>query len=92
MDNDLTQPEMEVILQVPRALFDGVEDHVGIACVESSIQVLWHRNQVKILNPPHLQSRLLACLLKLRMMHHNVWKEKQTDLRKKYRQSRAVLQ
>lgn len=76
MDNGLTQPEVEVVLQVTGALFDGVEDHVGIACVEPSIQVLWHSNQVKILNPPHLQSRLLSCLLKLRMVHHAVCNEK----------------
>lgn len=77
MDNvNLTQPEMKVVLQVPRALFDGVEDHIGIAGVEPAIQVLWYSNQVKILNPPNLQSRLLACFLKLWVVHHTFWRGK----------------
>lgn len=66
----LTQPEVQVILQVPGALLDGVEDEVGISRVEASIKILWHSHQVKLLNPPHLQACLLASLLKLRMVHH----------------------
>lgn len=56
---------MEVVLQVPGALFDGVEDEVDISGVKPPVQVLWNRHQVEVLHPPHLEARLLSGPLKL---------------------------
>lgn len=56
---------MEVILQVPGALFDGVEDEVGVAGVKSPVQFLGNRHQVKVLHPPHLEAWLLSGPLEL---------------------------
>lgn len=61
----LTQPEVEVVLQVPGALFDGVEDEVGVSGVKSPVQVLRNGHQVKVLHPPHLETRLLSGPLEL---------------------------
>lgn len=65
----LTQPEVQVVLQVPRSLFDGVEDQIGVTGVESSVQVLGHGHQVKVLHPPHLETLFLPGPLKLWVMY-----------------------
>lgn len=56
---------MEVVLQVPGALFDGVEDEVGVSGVKSPVQRLGNGHQVKVLHPPHLEARLLSGPLEL---------------------------
>lgn len=56
---------MEVVLQAPGALFDGVEDEVGVSGVKSSVQLLGNGHQVKVLHPPHLEARLLSGPLEL---------------------------
>lgn len=61
----LTQPEVEVVLQVSGALLDGVEDEVGVSGVKPSVQVLWNGHQVEVLHPPHLEARLLTGPLEL---------------------------
>ena len=66
----LTQPEVEVVLQVPGALFDGVEDEVGVSGVESPVQVLGDGHQVKVLHPPHLEARRLSGSLELWVLRH----------------------
>lgn len=64
----LTQPEVQVVLQVPRSLFDGVEDQIGVTGVESSVQVLRHGHQVEVLHPPHLETLFLPSPFKLWVM------------------------
>lgn len=61
----LTQPEVKIILQVSGALFDGVEDEVGVTGVKSAVQVLRDRHQVEVLHSPHLEARLLSSTLEL---------------------------
>lgn len=77
----LTQPEVEVVLQVSRALFDGVEDEVGIPGVKSPMQVLRNGHQVKVLHPPHLEARLLSGPLKLCVLSCHPACRKITNLR-----------
>lgn len=71
----LTQPEVKVVLQVPRALFDGVEDQIGVAGVESPVQVLRHGHQVKALHPPHLETLFLPGPFELWVMCCHVVRE-----------------
>lgn len=66
----LTQPEMQVVLEVPAALLDGVQHQVGISSEEVSIQVFWHWDQIKFLDPPDLKAGFLPSLQKLRVFHH----------------------
>lgn len=66
----LTQPEVQVVLEVPTPLFDGVQHQIRISCEEVSVQIFWHRYQIKFLNPPNLKARLLPSLRKLSVLHH----------------------
>lgn len=71
----LTQPEVKIILQVSWALFDGVEDQIGVAGVESPDQVLWHGHQVKVLHSPHLEAMFLPGPFELWVMCCHVVRE-----------------
>lgn len=71
----LTQPEVKVVLQVSRALFDGVEDQIGVAGVEAPVQVLRHGHQVEVLHPPHLETLLLPGPLELWVIRRHVVRE-----------------
>lgn len=66
----LTQPEVQVVLEVPAALLDGVQHQVRIPREEISIQVFWHWHQIKFLHPPDLKAGFLPSLQKLRVFHH----------------------
>lgn len=66
----LTQPEVQVVLEVPAALLDGVQHQVGIPGEEVSIEVFWHWDQIKFLDPPDLEAGFLASLQKLGVLHH----------------------
>lgn len=66
----LTQPEVQVVLEVPAALLDGVQHQVGISREEISIQVLWHWDQIKFLDPPDLKAGFFPSLQKLGVFHH----------------------
>lgn len=68
----LTQPEVQVILQVPGALLDGVEDQIGIAAVEPPVQVLRHGHQVEVLHPPHLETLFLPGPFELWVLYCHV--------------------
>lgn len=72
----LTQPEVEVVLQVPGALLDGVQDEVGVSAVKSPVQFLWDGHQVEVLHPPYLEAWILSCPLKLwvESCHPACWK------------------
>lgn len=64
----LTQPEVKVILQVPGALLDGVEDQIGVADVEPPVEALGHWHQVEVLHPPNLEALLLPGPVELWVM------------------------
>lgn len=71
MGASLTQPVVEVILQVPVPQLHRLQDDIGIACEEVSVKVGGHRNQVELLHTPDLQSGLLPCLEELGVFHHH---------------------
>lgn len=66
----LTQPEMEVVLQVAASLPDSVEDHVGISGEEIPVEISRHGHQVELLDPPDLEAGLLPRFEELCMLHH----------------------
>lgn len=74
----LTQPEVEIVLQLPRALFDCVQDEVGVAGVKTPVQVLWDGHQFEVLHPPHLEARILPSPLELGVLCHPVGRENVT--------------
>lgn len=67
----LTQPIVEVILQVPVPQLHCLQDDIGVTCEEVSIEVGGHRYQVKLLHTPDLQARLLPCLQEFGVLHHH---------------------
>lgn len=67
----LTQPIVEVILQVPIPQLHCLQDDIRITREEVSIEVGGHRHQVKLLHTPDLQARLLPCLKEFRVLHHH---------------------
>lgn len=71
---------MEVVLQIPGALFDGVEDEVGVTGVKSPIEVLGNGHQVEVLHPPHLEARLLSSPLELWVLRCHLASRKITHL------------
>lgn len=69
--SSLTQPIVEVILQVPIPQLHCLQDDICITREEVSIEVGGHRHQVKLLHTPDLQARLLPCLKEFRVLHHH---------------------
>lgn len=67
----LTQPIVEVILQIPIPQLHCLQDDIRITRKEVSIEVGGHRYQVKLLHTPDLQARLLPCLEELGVLHHH---------------------
>lgn len=61
---------MQVVLEVPVPLLDGVQHQIGISREEVSIEVFWHWYQIKFLNPPDLEAGFLPSLGKLGVFHH----------------------
>jgi hypothetical protein len=55
----LTQPEVQAVAEASARL-GGVQHQVGIPDVEVAVRALGHRHQLQLLDPPHLQPRLLA--------------------------------
>lgn len=55
----LTQPEVQAVGEAPARL-GGVQHQVGVSDVEVTMGTLRHRYQFQLLDPPHLQPRLLA--------------------------------
>lgn len=55
----LTEPEVQSVNEAPARL-GGVQHQVGIPDVEVAVSPLGHRHQLQLLDPPDLQSRLLA--------------------------------
>lgn len=47
----------------------GEENYVGISNIEVSVEFSRDRFQIHFLNPPHLQSGLLPCILELFVYH-----------------------
>ena len=74
----LTQPVVEVILQVPIPQLHRLQDDVGIACEEVSVKVGGHGNQVELLHTPDLQARLLPRLEELGVFHHHAARLQET--------------
>lgn len=67
----LTQPVVEVVLQVPVPQLHRLQDDISVTCEEVSVKVGGHRHQVKLLHAPDLQARLLSCLEELGVFHHH---------------------
>lgn len=63
----LTQPEVQAVGEAP-APFGRVQHQVGVSDVEVTIGTLGHRHQFQLLDPPHLQPRLLARARELRVL------------------------
>lgn len=55
----LTQPEVQAVGEAPARL-GGEQHQVGVSDVEVTMGTLRHRYQFQLLDPPHLQPRLLA--------------------------------
>lgn len=55
----LTQPEVQAVGEAPARL-GRVQHQVGVSDVEVTVGTLRHRHQFQLLDPPHLQPRLLA--------------------------------
>lgn len=60
----LTQPEVQAVGEAPARL-GRVQHQVGVSDVEVTVGTLRHRHQFQLLDPPHLQPRLLARSRKL---------------------------
>lgn len=67
----LTQPVVEVVLQVPVPQLHSLQDDIGVACEEVSVKVGGHGHQVELLHAPDLQAGLLPRLEELGVLYHH---------------------